>query len=259
MSRSLPKIINDRPTTRTPGRLATIGHALGNRASRKARAAAPFFRTGGQFMSLRKLALCSAVAVAILAGVASARTAGRYSYTHPKLGFSLEYSTELTAIDFPNGVELTNDTMQTQDRVKIFFTKILTEDKNLPNREPAYFDRFRAAAPGEKLRLSELGRGTYVKVANLKIDGHPGVRVVYEPAPPARPAPMTSGDVGCMPIPDFYVVSVYIRKDGEVWQLMNFSLEEAGVKAGAKTFEEVLRTLKFQPNRAEVYQPRRRT
>jgi hypothetical protein len=197
--------------------------------------------------------LCSAVALAILAGVAAspraagagAHTVARYFYAHPKLGFSLEYSTELTAINFPNGVELTNDAMQTRDRVTIFFTKISTEDKNLPNREPAYFDRFRAAAPGEKLRLSELGRGTYVKVANLKVGGYPGVRVVYEPAPVTRPAPTTSGDVGCMPIPDVYAVSVYIRKDGEVWQLMNVSLDEAGVKAGAKTFEEVLSTLKF--------------
>jgi hypothetical protein len=206
-------------------------------------------------MALRKLVLCSAVALAIFGGVrasppaggAAAGAAGRHIYTHPKLGFSLEYSAELKAIEFPNGVALVNDAADSRDRVMIFVTNTAMEDKMHPNMVAAYFDRFRAAEPGEKLKLIEFSYPTYTKVSNLKVDGRPGVKVVHEPEPVTRRSPAASGDARGMPIPDYYSVSVYVRKDGEVWEVMNVSLVRDGLKAGAKTFEEVLKTFKFSP------------
>ena len=173
------------------------------------------------------------------------KLSGKYVYKHPKLGFSLEYSESLTAREFPDGVVLENflenNAMQIYDRIDIQVTNIALQ---LGCRDGSVetFKSFRSAKAGELVKGSE--SGTYTKIANLKVNGYPAVRVVYEVTHEYAAERNTKAE----DLPSFfpvYSVSVYIQKGTDIWEVMSQGIDKKTQEKGAKTFEEILRTLKF--------------
>jgi transcription-repair coupling factor (superfamily II helicase) len=165
----------------------------------------------------------------------------QYIYKHPKLGFSLEYSGLLTAQDFPDGVVLKNNAMQIYDRINIHVTNTALE-RGYTNGACETFKSFRSAKAGEIVKVTEFGIGTYTKIANLKVNGYPAVRVVYEYRQQRNT--LSLPDTGA-PFPPLYAVSVYIQKGTDIWEVMSYGPDKETQEKSAITFEEVLRTLKF--------------
>ena len=174
--------------------------------------------------------------------VASNRLSSQYIYKHPKLGFSLEYSALLTAQDFPNGVELTNNAVQIYDRINVLVTNTSLEpDRFSAGRAVEYFKRFRKAKAGEIFKGGEFGIGAYTKIEDLKVSGYPAVRVAYEYRPQQNTPPLPNDD----PFPPVYAVHVYIQKGTDIWEVVSYGIDKATQEKSATTFEEVLGSLKF--------------
>ena len=200
-------------------------------------------------MLRRNQMLLWVVASTIFAGVsvfpnmafASSSLSAQYIYKHPKLGFSLEYSALLTAQEFPNGVVLKNNAMQIYDRIEIHVTNTALE-QGYTNGPVATFKSFRSAKAGEVVKVTEFAIGTYTKIANLKVDGYPAVRVVYEYRPQRNIQSLP--DTGA-PFPPLYAVSVYIQKGTDIWEVMSYGIDKETQEKSAKPFEVVLRTLRF--------------
>jgi len=109
--------------------------------------------------------------------------------------------------------------MQVYDRINIDVTNTALEpDKYSVKRAAEDFRRFRSAKAGAILK--GVDHETYEKVANLRVDGHPAVKVLYDNG---RGQDTSSSPAAGAPLPRVHETCVYVEKDGEVWKIVSYA------------------------------------
>lgn len=163
-------------------------------------------------------------------------------YIQSKLKFYFEYSDSAKIDEWIEGVTLWNTPKQPVKMQISVFNYSKKNDKYTFFKASKEYNWLKKAKISETIEDNDFGIGIHTKIETLKVAGYTAYKVLNEYNPKESRSAIPDVGQGVGPV---YAVSVFLKKGEDIWVVSNYAHSKPQQEKNAKTFEEVLKTLKF--------------